>query len=202
MRLSPFTQADILGRESWPEIQAGLRGPSSYDELGVLNHKQRGELVRLARVGGGTGKAFRRRGSLLHQWLSPSEATSRPRRPRGRCPVDAANYRHGRGLCARSAGALWDWRAEAAAADSGLVRTRDGNAPPPGAAGQGPRSITPDLSYHAFALQRIAGAHSGYLAADRGAMQRWLAEALVVSGERPVGKNTWAAYFEQLMLKQ
>jgi hypothetical protein len=46
VRRKPFTQEHIGERAGWPEIKAGLRGPASYDELGILSPKQRGELVR------------------------------------------------------------------------------------------------------------------------------------------------------------
>ena len=51
---------------------------------------------------------------------------------------------------------------------------------------------------HAWALQKVAGTHSSYLASDWEAMKRWLGEALIASGEPPPGKNL--AYFEELML--
>jgi hypothetical protein len=66
--------------------------------------------------------------------------------------------------------------------------------------GHRPRMVTPDLSYHAFALQGIAAAHSDYLANSRRAMRRWLTAALLVSGEQPAARTGRAAYFRALML--
>jgi hypothetical protein len=204
MRLSPFARAAVAERATWPETQAGLRGPESYDELGVLNPKQRGVLVRMARIEPELEKPFvdelagciagyrlrkRRRAQespaavalAMRQYIDMEAAH-----------VREAMERYGLGgLKPPLPTAEWFEDAnEKLREKERLVR------------GHRPRSITPDLSYHALALQGIAGAHSNYLAADRGAMQRWLAEALIISGERPVGKNARAAYFKRLMSRQ
>ena len=50
VRPKPFTQEHVAERETWPEIQAGLLGPEAYETLGILNPRQRRELIRLARV--------------------------------------------------------------------------------------------------------------------------------------------------------
>jgi hypothetical protein len=205
MRLRPFAKAHILDRESWPELQAGLRGPESYDELGVLNRKQRDGLVLLARLGEAepekpfveevacciVGRRLRKRRRAQE---SPAAVVLAMREIIGmeEAHVHEMQERYGIGGLKPPLPTA-EWFEDAREKLRHKERLVEGHRP---------RSIDPDLSYHALALQRIAAAHSNYLANDREAMRRWLAEALIVSGERPVGKNARAAYFEQLMPKQ
>jgi hypothetical protein len=202
VRRNPFTRRAISERATWPESNAALRGPESYDELGILSRAQRRQLVQLARVEPEREKAFLdelaccingyRHRKRHHAQESPAAVAEAMRQlieivdAYKRKVLENPLY-----VMLKPPLPTDDWfehAEEKLRRKERLVK------------GHRPRSITQDLLHHALALQGIAGAYSDYLAADRGAMQRWLAEALVVSGERPVGKNTRAAYFEQLML--
>ncbi len=206
MRRKPFLHANIAERSTLPETKAALRGPNSYDELGILNPTQCRELVTLAHVAPDREKLFVREllcvinGYRLRKRRHAQETLAAGAASRRQLIRVVTAY-------ARDVAKFPDYvicelkpplpSVEWFEHATEMLRHQERLVK-----GHRPRSITPDLSYHAFALQRIAGVHSGYLATDRRAMQRWLAEALVVSGERPVGKNPRAAYFEQLMLKQ
>jgi hypothetical protein len=204
VRRKPFTQEHIAEREKWPEIQAGLRGPESYDELGILSAKQRGELVRLARVESEREKTFieevtcniisyRRRMRVAHQ-ESPAAVAESMRRLIDRVYVYSCD--------------VWEYP---------LIVTRELKPPLPAAdwferaneklrekeqwlKGHRPQRLTELLIMHAWVLQKLAGAYSKHLASNWEAMMRWLGVALIASGQVPPGKNAKTAYFEQLML--
>jgi hypothetical protein len=204
MRRSPFTRADILKRESWPEIQAGLRGPESYDELGILSPAQCRQLAQLARVEAEREKTFLNEvvccinGYRLRKRRHAQESHAAVAESSRRLIATVAAYRRKvlefplYMICElKPPLPTDDWFEHA----EEMLRRKERLVK-----GHRSRRLLEPLIMHAWELQKLAGAHSSYLASNWEAMKHWLETAVIASGERPAGKNHKKAYFEGLML--
>ena len=203
-RRKPFTNANIAERHTWPETKAALRGPNSYDELGILSTKHRNELIRLARIAPDREKPFinevtcliisYRRRERCHAQESPAAVAESMRRLIGVVATyvrDVSNFPDY---------VIHELKPPLQAADWFERANEKFRHKEQWVEGHRPRRLTEALIMHAWALQKLAGAYSGHLAAEWDAMVRWLETALDASDERPPGKNFRKAYFEGLML--
>jgi len=203
-RRKPFTQSDIDERERWPEIQAGLRGPEAYEELGILKPTQRRKLIQLARVTPEQEKPFVDEVTFLI-----SSYRLRKRHDAQESPAAVTESMR------RVIHVVEDYSHAISKMPVYVLTELEPPLPPPDwfkhakeklrqeeqwMIGHRPKVITEALIKHAWTLQKVAGAHSSYLASNWIAMKRWLEEALLASEEPPVGKNAKKAYFDEIML--
>jgi hypothetical protein len=203
-RRKPITQESIKERKTWPETQAALRGPESYDELGILSSAQRRQLVQPARVKAEmekpfidelvcyiNGYRFRKR---CHAQETPAAVSESMRRL-----IDLVDaYRRNvlefplYMICElKPPLPTDDWFEHA----KEKLRQKE-----QWLKGHRYSRFTEALIMHAWTLQKLAGKHSRHLALDWLAMRRWLACALEASMEPPPKGHGQAAFLDQLML--
>ena len=206
-RRKPFTHSDIYERERWPEIQAGRRGPEAYETLGIVNPRQRRELIRLARVDPEGEKSFLdevtcliigyRLRKLCHTQENPAAVAESTRQF-----IDAWAQlaEMTRNLPYRVVKEVCDALGSRLPAEGGFVRANEQlQRLERRFVGHRPGRPTERLIIHAWDLQRT-GACSTYLALDWRAMQQWVEVALEASGEPPTKGHGRAAFLKQLML--
>jgi hypothetical protein len=203
-RRKPFTNADIAERSTWPETKAALRGPDSYDELGILNPTQRRELVTLAHVAPDREKLFVR--ELL---CVINGYRLRKRRHAQETPAAvAASIRqlirvvtaYARDVAKFPDYVICELKPPLPSVEWFKHADEKLRQKERWLKGHRSTTLTEPLIMYAWTLQKLAGTYSSRLASDWPDMKRWLGQALIASGERLPGKNSETAYFEGLML--
>lgn len=208
VRRSPLTQLGIQERSGWPITDAALRGPDSYEELVILTDKQRRELVQFAQVPPVKEKQFVEDVTcqiIQYRHEQDCDAQERPAAVAASMRkviravetyMNTVSQSPHSVLAELEAPLLGqstvDWLKRAEEKVARLEREIEGHAPP---------LITKRLILHAQHLQKIARTCSSRTL-NKKAMQRWLGEALLASGESEPSKNYKTRYFEALILPE
>jgi hypothetical protein len=203
-RRKPFMNANIAERSRWPESKAALRGPESYDELGILNQTQRLQLVQLARVATDREKPFiekvicitngYRLRKRCHTQESPAAVAESMRRM-----IDVITA-YARDVASFPDYVIFELKPPLPSVEWFAHANEKLSQKERWVKGHRSSTLTEPLIMHTWALQKLAGEYSNHLARDWKEMTRWLEVALIASGERPPGKNSRKAYFEGLTL--
>jgi hypothetical protein len=200
-RRKPFTQERIKERKTWPETQAGLRGPQSYSELGILSPAQRRELARVSP-------------DRENPFIDKVTGCINNYRLRKRCRAQETPAAVGESMrrlidmvaaFARDVSTFPDYvifelKPPLPTADWFEHAKEKLRQKEQWLKGHRYSRFTEALIMHAWALQKLAGEHSSHLALDWRAMRRWLACALEASMEPPPKGHGQAAFLDQLML--